>query len=251
MKRPDPDDIGIPAGYVRLTTPGTRRAVARRGDAAAIGTVLAEGTLHEWAAREPGARPMQGRATAWAVRLPNGTPVVVRHSRHGGWLAPLTGDLFPPPTRAPRELATALRLGERGVPTPTVAAYATYPATAGLERADVATVEVPDAHDLGASLAIGTPFAALWNAVAPLLQALAAAGAHHPDLNVKNILLSGSASVSAWVLDVDRVRFVGPAAAARGNAARLTRSLVRWRERHGATITDADLARVRTMGAQP
>ncbi len=246
----DVDHAGadLPAGYIRLAGPGVRRAAAVAAHADAVRTVLMSGTLHAWAAGQPGARAMQGRDTAWATPLPDGTPVVVRHSRHGGLLAPLTGDRFMPPTRAPRELEIAVRLAASGVPTPALIAYATYPAGGGLERADVATREVREARDLGAALASGTTFAACWSVVAPLLAALSAAGAHHPDLNVKNILLSEIETTSAWVLDVDRVRFVDRRTAAAENAARLARSLSAWRERHGAVVTDGDLARLRVTG---
>ena len=50
-----------------------------------------------------------------------------RRNRHGGLFAPLTGDLFLSPTRAPYELAASLNLLSVGVPTPAILAYATYP----------------------------------------------------------------------------------------------------------------------------
>ncbi len=79
-----------------------------------------------------------------------GVEIVVRHSRHGGTFAPLTGDLFLAPTRAPAELSNALRLADAGVPTAEVVAYAVYPAMGPLVRADVATrrlrgADFPDA----------------------------------------------------------------------------------------------------------
>ena len=53
--------------------------------------------------------------------------MVVRRSRHGGLLAPLTGDTFFWGTvrRTSWKCRSAAR---RGVPTPEVVAYATYPA---------------------------------------------------------------------------------------------------------------------------
>ena len=58
----------------------------------------------------------------------SGTRAVVRHNRHGGLFAPVTRDLFLPPTRAPHELRTALRLTALGVPTPPVLMYGVEPA---------------------------------------------------------------------------------------------------------------------------
>ena len=48
----------------------------------------------------------------------------------GSWFSPITGERFVGRTRAPRELATALRLERNGVATPRVIAYATYPDSA-------------------------------------------------------------------------------------------------------------------------
>jgi 3-deoxy-D-manno-octulosonic acid kinase len=225
--------------------------VALAGAADAVAAALAAaGTLYGYAARQPGARALQGRAPVYAAALPHGAArVVVRHSRHGGLLAPLTGDRFLRPTRAPLELAAAVRLAGAGVPTPEVVAYALYPAGPLLRRADVATREVTNARDLGdllaeaAGEAAGTP---TWVApVAARLAALARAGAHHPDLNVKNVLLARRGDrLTAYVLDVDRVRFgdLGDPGVAAANAARLARSARKRRDAGLASVSDATLA---------
>ena len=163
--------------------------------AAAVDAVLATGTtLHAWAATTRQARPLRGRGTAYATVLAE-VPVVVRHSRHGGLLAPVTRDLFLAPTRAPHELAVSLRLRAAGVPTPEVVAYATHIVVPGLERADVVTREI-EGHELESALdAEG------------LLWAMSRAGAVHPDLNMRNVLVDGT---TAYVLDVDRIYFLPP-----------------------------------------
>src|SRR4029077_19728247 len=98
-----------PAGYSLLRRGGTR-AVVLDAFAAAVDAILAAGTtLHAWAATTRQARPLRGRDTAYATVLAD-IPVVVRHSRHGGLLAPITQDLFLAPTRAPHELDVSLRL---------------------------------------------------------------------------------------------------------------------------------------------
>jgi hypothetical protein len=163
--------------------------------ASAIDTILSTGaTLHAWAATTPHARPLRGRDTAYATVL-GGSPVVVRHSRHGGLLAAATQDFFFAPTRAPYELDIAIRLRAAGVPTPEVVAYARYAVVPGIERADVVTREVP-----------GRVLASTEGAEG-LLAAMSRAGAVHPDLNMRNVLVDGS---TAYVLDVDRVYFVRP-----------------------------------------
>ena len=109
---------------------GRARAVALVECADTIREVLATRSLYTWAATQPGAEPMAGRATAWAAVLPPAIEVVVRRSRHGGAFAALTGELFRAP-RAAHELAVSLRLSRLGVPTPKIMAYALYPAFAG------------------------------------------------------------------------------------------------------------------------
>src|SRR5690606_16154026 len=157
-------------------------------------------TLHAWAAHQPARRALHGRGVAWAVALPGGTNVVVRHSRHGGALAGLTGDRFLAPTRAPHELSVSLWLQSSGVHTPTMIAYATYPAGPLLRRSDVVTAEVPGARDLGSvCMEGGAELDAALDSTGILLDSLARAGAHHPDLNVKNVLLAdGGAAFTAW-----------------------------------------------------
>src|SRR3982751_3425654 len=177
----------VPAGYTRFRHGGAD-VVALGTCADAVRRAVDDRSLYAYAAAHPGRRELRGRGAAYAVPLPDGeTRVVVRHSRHGGLLAPVTGDRFFPPTRAPNELRTALRLAASGVATPEVIAYATYPAGTLLRRSDVATREVVGGADLGALLATPTPAnvrASIWQATAALLRALERAGAQHPDLNV-------------------------------------------------------------------
>src|SRR3954470_22831790 len=120
----------VPAGYTHFRHGGAD--VGARGTCAdAVRRAVDDRSLYAYAASHPGRRELRGRGVAYAVPLPDGeTRVVVRHSRHGGLLAPVTGDRFLPPTRAPHELRTALRLAEAQVPTPEVIAYAIYPAGA-------------------------------------------------------------------------------------------------------------------------
>lgn len=241
------------AEYARITI-GDTSIVARTGSIDAVRTALRSGTLYEYAAQHEEARALAGRAVAYAVPLPNGERVVVRHNRHGGLLAPLTGDRFLAPTRAPHELDVSLRLARNGVPTPEIVAYVVYRAGPLLRRCDVASREIRDAADLGATLIRGdaTERRAALEATAVLIGALSAAGARHHDLNVKNVLLARTSpagrtpTLTGYVLDVDRVEFgrPGDSRITERNLQRFMRSARKWRELHDARVDESELARV-------
>jgi hypothetical protein len=242
-----------PAGFVRVTA-GRCAAVVLDSlhDDARI--LLAEGTLYEAAARDLAARPLSGRGVAYAITLPvSQLRVVVRHNRHGGLLAPLTRDLFLPPTRAPLELAIARRLRELGVPTPEVVMYGIAPAPFPFQRADVVTREIADSRDLAAYMASEVPAderAAAWDATRALVRTMNEAGVRHHDLNVKNVLLAQSdGELTAYLLDVDRVELGVPRSPdiARGNATRLLRSARKWRDERGARFDDREIAALGTL----
>ncbi len=239
----------VPPGYVREWHEGDTELVALRGAIHSAREALSDGTMYDFAAHAPGARPMRGRGTAFAVSLPaGGPPVVVRRSRHGGLLAGVTGERFLAPTRAPRELRTALRLERAGVPTPEVIAYCSYPAGGPFRLADVATREVEGGRDLGQVLSDTVPGAertGSWAAVGRLLASLRAAGARHPDLNAANVLLATreSGDTEAWLLDVDRVWFDRPdePGVMEANLRRLARSVRKWRDQRGAQVDESEL----------
>lgn len=240
---------GAPAGYVRVAA-GRRTVVTQREHEADARAMLASApTLHDAAAHDAAARAMAGRGVAYAIRLPtSGTPAVVRHNRHGGLLAPLTRDLFFPPTRAPYELDVALRLASAGVRTPPVLMIGIERVAGVLRRSDVVTREIERGRDLGAMLlpdASPDERAAAWRATEVLVRTLDAAGARHYDLNVKNVLIARAATgFEAWVLDVDRIAFSAPDSmhVRAGNRARLLRSVRKWQHERGAIVRDADIA---------
>ena len=241
--------MSAPPGYERLVRPGVE-TVARSTLAKPVDEALAAGSLYEYAAHHPEARPLRGRGVAYAVPLPDGaTRVVVRRSRHGGWLAPLTGEIFLSPTRAPHELEVSLRLAREGIPTPEVVAYSTYEVAPLLRRADVATREVAGAVDLAAALGSDRDPAAVRNAVrvvAKLLARMAVVGARHPDLNVRNVLIArdDNGHREAWLLDVDRVWFDAPRhpRVREANLSRFARSARKLREREGLPVGDGEMA---------
>ncbi len=238
-----------PPGYTSVRHGGTD-LVGLTTLVPVLAEALAEGTLHEYAAHHPEARPLAGRGVAYAVPLPDQvTRVVVRRSRHGGLLAPVTRELFVGSTRAPRELETSLRLARLAIPTPQVVAFATYVAAPLLRRADVVTLEVPRATDLAEYLmqtdGLDERRPAL-AATAILLAHMAEAGARHPDLNLKNVLLAVDENdeLEAVLLDVDRVWFDRPAdgRVLAANLRRLSRSARKWQKRRGLAISEEELA---------
>ena len=232
----------------------TRRL--RRGDVSAVPTLVdtlatlidAHGTLYEWAADQPQPRALRGRAPVYVAALPDAQGlVVVRHAWHGGLLAPITGDRFRGTSRAAREFITSATLRAIGIPTTDVLGFATYRAGFGFHRVDVVSRFVADAFDLGMIVAGLVPAVGCDEALAAtqaLLVRLAAAGVVHPDLNVKNVLLTrGSAdALTAMIIDVDVVKIdtgLSPADTMHANVARLSRSMRKWRARFGCDITDA------------
>ena len=101
--------ISIPT-YERFAV-GRARVVATHACAASIRTVLGNERLYDYAARQPDAVPLVGRAPVFAVNLPGACGrVVVRHNMRGGWMAKLSDDVFVFPTRGFRELIASLRL---------------------------------------------------------------------------------------------------------------------------------------------
>ena len=196
---------------------------------------------------------MLGRDVAYAITLPlSDIAVVVRHNRHGGLLRSLTGDLFATGGRTEKELIIARGLEKLGVATPEVVAYALYSAFAGLVRSDVLTAEIPASRDLGKLLSETTPESVArqqgWDATQRLLQRLRSAQVRHHDLNVKNVLLREmpEGGFASYLLDVDRVEFgCDRDHADSANRRRLIRSVVKWRDERGVTITDEEIETLR------
>jgi hypothetical protein len=238
--------LTIPS-YERFEVNGARVVVAK-SCARSIREVLETEWLYEYAARQPDAVPLVGRAPVFAVNLPGSCGrVVVRHNMRGGWMAKITRDLFMFPTQGYRELLASLRLRASGVSTPEVLAYVSYPKTFLLRRSDVATREIPNGHDLSVALAKVTDHdhrVMVLDAIVKMLRSLTQAGAHHQDLNLKNVLLTAGdgPGLDAHLLDVDRVRFSSPGSplVGKANLDRLIRSLRKWRDLHSLPYSAED-----------
>ncbi|MDQ6612238.1 MAG: lipopolysaccharide kinase InaA family protein [Gemmatimonadota bacterium] len=256
----EPLDVSLSDGkiYHAYSLPGYESCelngvsiVAREGLTGAFVSVLEQHrTLYEWAREEVQPVALKGRAPVYVASLPSQprVDVAVRHSWHGGMLAPLTGDRFLRPGRAPSELLHSWRLRHYQIPTPELLSFALYRAGLFSVRVDVATRYVPHSHDLSVVLrgaAPGIDRTEALDAVQVLLIQLAAFGFSHRDLNVKNILLYHEPDhLTAAVLDVDVVQWSSaatPATTMRDNALRLARSMRKARRQFGLNISDGDV----------
>jgi hypothetical protein len=243
-----------PPGFVEIARPNVK-LVAREDLADALVHITEQGTVYDWASKQPGVTQMEGRLPVYVTRLPpNGAEVVVRRNHHGGMLASLRGDRFLAIAAIPRELLLARVLAQTiGIPTPEVVAQISYRINALERRVDVVTLRLPLGEDLGAALMrneTNDARAPLWSAVDLLLNALEERGIWHQDLNVKNIYLIHADPPAPVLLDIDRVQFhhAGPLVG-RANRARLVRSLQKWRATRGAVISDDEIAQVGTRKA--
>jgi len=242
-------------GYARFSSP-RGHCVALEGCKATLERILEKETLYEFAARQTGVRAFEGRAPVYAIELDDECgPVVVRRSMRGGALAGLNSDLFLPPTRGLRELVASLHLRTAGVSTPEVVAVAVYRAGFVLRRSDVVTREVVDGADLASVLMEfdrGPERETALEEAAALVAALSRAGAHHPDLNLKNILVTGMNNSEqnasrAHIVDIDRIRFhvPGDPIVTRANINRLERSIRKWRDQRGLVVDDIEIQALR------
>lgn len=184
--------------------------------------------------------PLHGRGPVHLVSgVEEGERWAVRHFFRGGFLAPLLGDRYLRSWALPRPLAEAVaseRCRKRGIPTPQVMAAASY-GSGFTYRADLATRYIPESTTLARLLVQeGTdspPSLEALKLAGSLARRLGATGILHPDLNVKNILLSPLPEPRAvHLLDLDRVRISeGYPVSGMSMFRRLTRSLRKWERR--------------------
>ena len=221
-------------GYEQMRV-GQTSVLVVKAIAEQLQLVLEQQTLYKYASTVEEAKVLQGRGPVYVI--PFGVErlrVAVRHVMRGGVISKLLKDRFLPPTRVFRELRNSVQLKIGGVLTPTVLAIVTYPAGGPFRRADVMTqyIEGVDLATVFADARNDAQRRPILDAVATLLSLLTAVGAQHPDLNLRNVLLTTTETgYAAALLDVDRVHFhvPGDPLVARANLDRLTRSLRKWR----------------------
>jgi 3-deoxy-D-manno-octulosonic acid kinase len=242
-------------GYARITAPATT-GIVLESCRASVESILAGESLYDFAARQPSPKQFKGRAPVYAITLGAGCgDAVVRRSVRGGALAGLHTDIFLPPTRGLRELVTSLRLRGAGVNTPEMIAFIVYRVGPIFRRSDVVTREIAGGVDLASALAHpgnAERRGEMLDAAAGLVAALSREGAHHSDLNLRNILVSDartaeSAQLQAYILDVDRIRFhfPGDPVVLSANIARLARSMRKLRDRGDLKIEDSEIEALR------
>jgi 3-deoxy-D-manno-octulosonic acid kinase len=221
---------GTPPGYRSVEQHGARVTALPGALDEVLAALWSYGTVHEWAAAQPGAEPLAGRGTAYAVSTADGE-WVVRHYRRGGAVAGLLGDRYlrVGESRAEAELAVSVEARSRGVASPEVVA-AVVRNHGVWYRADLVTRRIVNAASL-ADITLGTARAgtdaraAAWHAAGWLLRDIFDGGLEHADLNLRNILVRAldTGSPSAVVLDLDRAVVRPGAVGHAGQAAMLSR----------------------------
>ncbi len=175
-----------------------------------------------------------GRGDMRSLTLGDGTTALFRGYRHGGLLRALTGEyFFSWPPRPFRELTITEALRRRGFPTVEVYAACVEKVAGPIYRGWLVTRRLEGAHDLWAGLQSGfaerVGVEAILKAVAASIRHMHREGIFHYDLNLKNILIRGSAAgVESHVIDFDKAMLVLgplPAPLAHKNLARLLRSI--------------------------
>lgn len=127
-----------------------------------------------------------------------GEAVVVRPYRRGGWVRHVVRERYLLGARAFAETWAAERARAAGLPAPLVLAAAHERSGLGY-RAVLWTRYRP-----GGTLADVAADPEVWRSVGRVLGRLHAAGFHHPDLNLRNVLVEPDGAVA--LLDFDRVR---------------------------------------------
>ncbi len=183
--------------------------------------------------RLTGAAAPDGRGPVARVALGDGIRIVLRRILHGGILGPLLGGALAGMARPRRELETTAALLDAGAPVPTPVLAVGRRGRAGLWRAALATVEIPDSRSARELLTEGIQAEELLSAAAAAGSAVRRfhdAGGRHADLHLGNLLLQrGAEGFEVRVIDLDRSRCGAPPDASRRMAelGRLYRSAVK------------------------
>ncbi len=149
-----------------------------------------------------------GRGEPFGVSVDGVGRVFVRPYLHGGLLGRVTGDRHAGDGRFIDEVRTLVAAAAAGVPVPEVLGVVSLPGGLGLRRGWLLTRELPGARDLLDLLEDGGLAAAerrgLLARAGRAMRTLHDAGFDHPDLHLKNLLVTPDGGV--LVLDLDRVR---------------------------------------------
>ena len=206
--------------------------------------------LGKIAARHPESRRFPGRGAVVSAPFPGLGTLLIRPCVHGGFWGLLARDLYLGPGRVLREIRASEKLIQVGVPTPQIQAVLFYP-IGFFVRTEVVTSFVSGGRDLNDLLST-RPLAGqrtrIFSSVRRLFEQLKRHGIRHPDLNARNILLAqaGSGSWTAWLLDVDAVRWREPGSATidTANRNRLLRSLLKLARRGDLGWSEQEVPRL-------
>lgn len=152
--------------------------------------------------------PRRGRGRTPSVSLSGGSSLVLRRYRHGGLLGRLTGSLYLGPARALAELRVTAGAEQRGAPVPHVLCLVLWPILGPLWSAIIGTREERNAADLLTSLREAeTPAQRnrLSRQAGDAVGRLHDAGVEHPDLQLRNVIVTRDSRVV--IIDLDGAVF--------------------------------------------
>lgn len=190
------------AEFAALEAGGGARVLVRRGREEELPVLL-----HTLGA-SGGPVVLGGRAAHPVVAMSDGELAVVRRYRRGGLMRHVNRDRYLRGHRAFDEVRATERARAGGVRTLEVVAGIEVPQRFGY-RALLATVLLPGARDLAEFLAAEPSQAARSAALREAgrqVGRMHAAGVAHPDLNLRNLLVTGREAPEVWIIDFDRAR---------------------------------------------
>ena len=169
-----------------------------------------------------------GRGPVYFIQISQSRSWVLRHYYRGGLIGKINTDLFlarsARKSRAVREFLILSQLLEAGVPVPCPVAARVVRRYGVCYSADIITEEVPDASTLEEKLLRGSVSDQNWVSIAQAIAHLHSSGVEHRDLNVRNILFSGS-DCSVFLIDFDKSKRRSPGRWRIHSINRLLRSL--------------------------
>jgi hypothetical protein len=151
---------------------------------------------------QPARRFPGGRGAPGIFEL-GGRTIVCRQYLHGGWLRGVTGGNFLGEERALRELEVTAYLEEKGFPVVSPVGYVAE-SQASSRRLYFLSLFLPDAHDLMTHFASAGTRERLRMAkrLAAALFEMGRLGVYHPDLHLRNVLVTSSGGL--FLLDFDK-----------------------------------------------
>jgi hypothetical protein len=193
----------LPPGFSRRSTGGAETVL--RDDVALA--LIAAGAAEPESMRSRAAAVFEGRGRPFAVEVKGVGRVFVRQYLHGGALRRMTGDRWRGESRFVGELRALADAARAGVPVPEALGVVSRPAGLSMRRGWLLAREVTGARDALAFLASRPPPARRHGVLAAAgraMRRLHDAGLEHPDLHLKNLLVTERGDV--LVLDLDAAR---------------------------------------------